>query len=535
MTDTPPSYRGPESDAPHRALVGLHALSDSLGGVEPGDVPGFRPSSPGADLRAVAEAPESEIPVSARIGVLHALARADFPHYDSTKGEYHLLAESVARAREVDPDELLSDLKRSASEGVPFETTTTGQALPHRDVAFVGHDLCETRTVQVGELTAAWVFSEFETDAPFEQVVGWIDPRSWPARGPMLFKGMSLVGADEPVDISGLGDEHWHGVFHEKVQLVRELNTLLHCDYWRDGDSAAGMTYDLALSLDGELDVDRGFLSVNDLGSVRRVKALKIVGFTEDVWDDVARMVCPFWTDWVRGAVEGGSSSTPHAPSHQPGGAQPSPTEVLSEGMQAWFDFFGDSARTYLDLMADMSSRATSGGYSTSDWLADGTRYWSALAKDWAKAWTYGLEMLDDIARDGLDAGFAPPGSPRSAMRGVATAMTGAASGQARAGDAAPTAGAAEVTTIPVVGLAPDDQPVVSPLVSIEAGGATIPASDLIVSVQQVDEQTYGVRLECTDTSVAPGLYVGHLKAMQGSSPTPVQLYVARATEAGRP
>ena len=77
-----------------------------------------------------------------------------------------------------------------------------------------------------------------------------------------------------------LGDEHWHGVFHEEVQLVKRVNTLLHCDYWRDGDRAAGMTYELDLSLDDEIDVDRGFLLVNNAGGVRRVKTLKIVGFT---------------------------------------------------------------------------------------------------------------------------------------------------------------------------------------------------------------------------------------------------------------
>ena len=37
------------------------------------------------------------------------------------------------------------------------------------------------------------------------------------------------------------------------------------------------MTYELDLSLDDEIDVDRGFLLVNNAGGVRRVKALKIV------------------------------------------------------------------------------------------------------------------------------------------------------------------------------------------------------------------------------------------------------------------
>ena len=66
------------------------------------------------------------------------------------------------------------------------------------------------------------------------------------------------------------------------------------------------MTYDLKDSVDDEIDVDRGFLLVTDAGRVRRVQVLKIVSFTTDWWDLVARLVCPFWTDWVRFAVRGG-------------------------------------------------------------------------------------------------------------------------------------------------------------------------------------------------------------------------------------
>ena len=77
----------------------------------------------------------------------------------------------------------------------------------------------------------------------------------------MLFKGMTVVDADEPVALGPPGDPHWHGVFHEEVQLLQRVNTLLHCDYWQQGTEAAGMTYDLSLSLDNEIDVDRGFSS----------------------------------------------------------------------------------------------------------------------------------------------------------------------------------------------------------------------------------------------------------------------------------
>jgi hypothetical protein len=525
MTDRPPdSEVDHDSETRHHALVGLHAIAGAFGDIDPGTLPGFRPSSPGTALRAVAEAPENEIPVSARLAVLHDLARAGFPHYESNEAEYRLLAASITQPQGLDDvDQLLADLKESIRDAVPFQTTAIGRHLPHHVAAFVGEDVCTIRKVEVGGVTGTWIFSEFETDAPFDHVAAWVDPRNWPERGPMLFKRMDLVGGRSPVDISALGDDHWHGIFHEEVQLMTRVNTLLHCDYWRDGGQAAGMTYELDLSLDRELDVDRGFLTVNDVGPVRRVKALKIVGFTNDVWDSVAHMVCPFWTDWVRAAVEGGTTSTPKTPTQTPTGGTGSGPLPGAETLDAWVEFFGDSARTYLALFGDVASRATSGGYSTSDWVADGRRYWSQLAKDWAQAWTFGLELLDEVAQEGLDAGVMPPGSPRAAGRGMATAMT------------TPAPAESEGTLIPLAGLGETDRPACSELVSIEAGGAAIAVQDISVTVEPLGDGTFGARLTTTDTSVPPGLYVGELQNPQGGKVAQVQLYVSRATGVERP
>lgn len=510
----------------HRdALLHLHSRAGAFGDLEPGAVPGFSPPSDAEALSSLAEADERDVSVAARLGLLHDLAKADFPGYEKAEGEYRLLAGSVADARGMDAEQLLSDLKESAREGLPFERTTTGRALPHRDVAFIGQDVCTTRTVHSDGLLAAWVFSEFETDAPFDQVAGWVDPRSWPERGPMMFKRMDLVGAPKPIEIATLGSRHWHGVFHEEVQLVKRVNTLLHCDYWR-GDEAAGMTYYLDLSLDGEIDVDRGFLSVEDLGDVRRVRALKIVGFTDDVWDHVAQLVCPFWTDWVRGAVEGGGSSRPTTPEGTP--ADPTPSDPAADTLDAWIRFFGDSARTYLDLFADIGSRATARGAAPADWLSEGNRYWSQLAKDWARAWTYGLEALEEVAREGVDAGLTPPGTDPSAGRGLASAMTAAATRTAAA-PGGPSGG--ESTTVPVPGLTADTPVECSQLVSIESGGAIL--SEVSVTVEPLGGGRYGARVQTSDSSAPPGLYVGTLQTPQGQLRTPVQLYVARAREAG--
>ncbi len=524
MTDRPPeSDVDPDAEWRHDALIGLHVLSGAYGEIDTGVLPGFRPISPAAALRAVAEAPDDEIPLSARVAVLHDLARARFPHRKSHEAEYMLLAASVADRHGLDASQLITDVAESVREGIPFRSTATGRQLPLSVAAFVGEQVCTTKTVQVGGLAATWIFSEFDTDAPFDHVAAWVDPRNWPERGPMLFKRMDLVGGGDPVKIGSLGDEHWHGAFLEEVRLVTRVKTLLHCDFWREGQQAAGMTYELDFSVDGEIDVDRGFLSVNDLGPVRRVKALKIVGFTENVWDRVARLVCPFWTDWVRAAAEGGTTTTPRPPSHAPTGEAGSWSALAGETLGAWVDFFGDSAQTYLALFGDVASRATSTDYSRSDWVEDGTRYWSQLAKDWARAWTYGLELLDEVAREGVDASFMPPGRGREAGRGTATAMS--------AGVPART----EEALIPVAGLAATDRPVCSDLVSIEDPASTIPSLEVVVGLEAVDDATYGVRLSTANKSVPPGLYVGSLASPLGGTISGAQLYVSRATEAPRP
>jgi hypothetical protein len=519
------------SQARHHSLVGLHGMADALNGVRPGDVPGLRPSSPSTMLRNVSEASLDEIPISARVGVLFDLAKADFPHYESHEQEYHDLVASVADARGISVDQLFSDLKESAAGGTPLRHTASGQSMPHHETAFVGEDICTTKAVTVGSLAATWVFSEFETDAPFDNVVGWIDPHNWPQRGTMMFKHMDVVGGMAPTPIKTLSDDHWHGVFHEQVQIVRRLDTLLHCDYWRDGDRAAGMTYDLDVSLDGQIDVDRGFLLVVDMGQVRRVKALKIVGFTLDVWDDVARLVCPLWTDFVRGAVEGGTSSTPTVPTT----GQPNIPAGASTGdwMNDWLEFFSDSSRTYVDMVSDMTSRAATGGYQASDWLDDARQYWAQLAKDWSKAWSYGIESWEEITSQGMDAGFPPPGKPRETARGMASSMAASVAGAAAA-SVPTTSGAsggprAEGTTVPVPDLPPGSSPVVRTLKSIEAGGATIDAADISVAVAPLPDGTPGVHVSTTNSLLPAGLYVGMIEWADQTRLVPVELYLSRA------
>jgi glycerol-3-phosphate dehydrogenase len=127
------------------------------------------------------------------------------------------------------------------------------------------------------------------------------------------------------------------------------------------------------------------------------------------------------------------------------------------------------------------------------------------------------LETLDEVSREGLDAGFTPPDTSREAARGVATALTTVAPTQT------------EGTVVRVDGISLTDRLVSSDLVSIEAGGATIVSTNIVVTVQTLEDNTLGVRVRSTDTSLPPGLYVGHLRRPDGQTLAPVQLYLSRA------
>jgi hypothetical protein len=523
----PPDSGDPDVEARYRALVFLHAQSPDFADIDLRALPEFRDLTVGACLRRVAAAPAEEIPVSERLAVLYDVARAGAPDRESLQDEYRSVADSALALRrdaperdvpDLAPEDLLDDLVRAASEGVPFDTTRSAGAFAHHEAAFVGQNVCTIRQVRVDGIRATWVFSEFETDAPFEHVAEWVDPRNWSKWGPAFFRRMDLLLAPPaPTDISPPppGDPHWHGVFHEEVRLVRLVNTLLRCSFWR-GEGAAGMTYDLDVSLDREIDVDRGFLLVTDLGAARRVQVLKIVSFTEDWWDQVARLVCPFWTDWIRAAVEGGTKSVPTTPTYGP---FPDPSACVAT-MDAWAAFLADSARPYMDLGSSVTSRIRSRAYSTEDLLADSAVAWSQLAKDWARAWNVWTDTVDEVAREGLDAGFTPPGVPREVGRRAASATARAAAAPAEAGG----------TVVLVPGLAETDRPVCSDLVSIDVGTARIPAGDVSVTVQVLPDGTVGARVRATNASVPHGLYVGQLDGPDGRLLAPVHLYVSRAT-----
>ncbi|HKX65765.1 MAG TPA: hypothetical protein VJN29_00945 [Intrasporangium sp.] len=524
---------------PYHALLSLHIHARS---VDVERMPGYRPVSLPEALVVVAMASTDEIPHSARLAVLYELAKADYPERGDNDDAYLRLADSVAPdRRSLEARALLERVKQLADAGEGVAPALRSAGLLGREAAFISESVCETKEVRIGGLSATWIYSEFETDADFGDLARWLDPRQWDDWGPLFFKEMSLVETSEPIPLGRPGDPHWHGLFREVVQLpLRQITTLLHCNYWQDGDRAAGMTYDLSLSLDNQLDVDRGFILANKLDDdLCSVRVLKIVSFTNFLWDQVAEWVCPFWTDWVRAAVQGGDKGDPKegGPATLPG------LPMLTESLRQCIDDFSESAEAYVEFIEDVTSRVSSREYTTSDLLEDGRLYWSQLAQDWSRAWLHGFQALDAFGREGLRSTSGPAGNrpddgsgENRARRAAATGAAGASAATGAAGGlgaAAPVAREGlDSTLVRVPGLAAGARPTASDFVSIEAGGARIPASSLVLNVESLGGNEYGVRLRSAEASASAGLYIGQLAITGGPQGIPAQLYVSGAVGA---
>ena len=498
--------------------MSLLTRAGHFGDDGPPSPPGWRLPPTADALRALTESPKDEIPNSVRIAVLYDLAREGFPDRDSARDEYLGLAHSVTDGRDVDPDQLLNDLQEASGKQAPFHTTATGQALDPHEVAFVGESVCRVQRVRVGELTGTWIYSEFDTDAPFESVSEWVDPRNWPRLAPFMFKGMNVVGAPRPLAITGQGTDHWHGVFHEEVQLFNRISALLHCDHWRDGDRAAGMTFELDFSPDGQTGRRPWVHPVTNIrlengDPACRVQALKIVGFTADIWDRFAERVCPWWTDFLRGAVRDSSSAPkPTEPASPPESLHP------EDLITAWTSLLrrrrpgrtSTSSRTSTREPLPARTRPPT-GWPTGPASGPGSRRTGCRLGH--TAWrSFPSSPVTPAGRESIcvrrrrrrrprrpQQARRPQRAPPPADSGARQATTPPAS--APPGSPAAAAPALDDLVFSVPGLGEGERPVGSDLVSIEAGARTIAARDVSVTVVTSRTARVAVRLRTSGTS----------------------------------
>ena len=191
----PPDNGDPYVEARYRDLLFLHAQSPEFADVDLTRMPEFADLSVAECLRNVAEAPGEQIPVSARLAVLYDLAKAG-TQQGFVADDYRRLVSSTLALKPgntlLPPDALIEDLAQSAAADAPFNTTRSAESFEHAETAFIGRRICNIQRVVVGGIRATWIYSEFETDAPFAAVAEWLDPRRG-ALGPMFFRRMDLI------------------------------------------------------------------------------------------------------------------------------------------------------------------------------------------------------------------------------------------------------------------------------------------------------------------------------------------------------
>ncbi len=146
----------------------------------------------------------------------------------------------------------------------------------------------------------------------------------------------------------------------------------------------------------------------------------------------------------MRQAATGGTKSTPRDPTDVPKpsgggtgeGGTPEPGPIPIPGadvLDDWVDFFGEAAKTYAHLATDVATRAVSGDYKAADFAKDTARYWSQLARDWAQAWAFGIDLVQTVGDEGTTLVPPPPERTKAPEPGKAPDSTSRA--RVRRGD----------------------------------------------------------------------------------------------------
>ena len=394
------------------------------------------------------------------------------------------------------PEEIAALLSKEAA--VVFDPSRVCQA-----------DLVDVHTKGGKTERALRLYSEFVSWAEFEVLAGWMDPTTWPARGPLLFKSVQLVDPPGQVRVPADPGQGWRGTYLEVVELIGlPLRTYLDCSY-QARQGYAALTYELHESVGGDLTVDRGFLSVTpEPGGGHRVRALKLVAFTngdEAVYED---LMCPIWTDCVQQAAE--STATPKGVVKAPPPSVAAPVMLDPEVLgQRWTECMTDATKAYTGLAVDVAQELARGSYDMDDYRRHGMWLWTNLARDWSRAWMGTIEVVEQVAQ--IDRGDP---SDRTEPLGPPTAIV-------------------------IVGpVAQRTDVIVGDLSGIGGNRRTIPTSVLTVSPTPLEPGAMvaaggpeGTQVTVTAriTAVPPGLYIGELRA--GARTEPVLLYVSDAVD----
>ncbi len=170
-------------------------------------------------------------------------------------------------------------------------------------------EICQSTDVIVdGRLVARSIFAEFETkiDRPLGDLVQVLNPKSWPTYSAPLIRRMDPIDPVAPWPPAS--PNPWRQSFKEHAELGTEtLTNVLQFDFSLS-ETYFALTFDLAHSVDGKLDLDRGYFLINDRDGRRRVQALKLIRFVPGHESDLSRFLvdeaCPMWGDWIKAIIQ---------------------------------------------------------------------------------------------------------------------------------------------------------------------------------------------------------------------------------------
>ncbi len=378
---------------------------------------------------------------------------------------------------------------------------------------------CDSIDVTVGGQLAKSVTCEFEIaikkDLP--ELFASLNPMLWAEYGGGLFKSVTPVDPDGPTPWSRQGSSDrdpsdqgpWRGTYLEKADLAGErLTNVLNFDVTK-ADTYVALTFDLVHSLDGRVEIDRGFFLVNDQNNRRRVKALKIIRLADGQKSDFSRVLiddaCPLWGLWIKEVVEADDASLVAG-----SGSEGSTTGLEAPGAARLLaavyrhrvlDFAKHSTKAYGDYAVEVGSHLVSGSYGRSDAMRDGMHLTWQLARDWVRLGGYVLDFaraVEEESRSGPN-----PSRGLTALQPIEqiTWPLQGTGGRVEAGD----------------------------LKSISPGGTVLPKSRIVVTPTTL-RNSPAVQVAIDTTNVPYGMYIGDFE-VDGKA-VPFQFYVSQAVPA---
>ena len=294
------------------------AVIGRLNGME--TLPRFGPDGeevelPGLNASLDVLARTSLLSGPAKLEVLAQAARAQVQNE-----HVQALADSLVRidlpdlTRDQRRDDLVSRLRHSPPGHDPLNRSFSELLDPPQDVLELVPDLhflaieysppdCDSEWVKVEGIPALSIKTRARSTKLMRHFVNLVDPRNWPTC-PLqhaFFRSMKEVPPPPPpLPPLQQPDVGWSGALREIVDFSVGLGwatceTDLDFVYFADA-SRVGCTYDFHHSTDGRINVDQGYLLLEDLKipNLRQITTLKQVHFRAGVVPP--EWVCPVWS-----------------------------------------------------------------------------------------------------------------------------------------------------------------------------------------------------------------------------------------------